>query len=157
MTLRSPIPSFRPRRTDASTPPTIVPADPRAVLTGPLDPALLAIRSSLATHRRRLWTRRIVRRVWIAAAVVAVAEAALWTVARFVALESAPLAAAAIPMVAALGLLVAAVHARPTIGETALAVDMEGGLGDRVSSALELAVGFPASAGPAPDGSDEPA
>src|SRR4029079_9791414 len=38
------------------------------------------------------------------------------------------------------------VGARPSLGETALAVDAEGGLGDRVSSALELAVGFPASA-----------
>ena len=46
------------------------------------------------------------------------------------------------------------VRARPTIGETALAVDAEGRLGDRVSSALALAVGFPASAGPAADDDD---
>jgi hypothetical protein len=39
--------------------------------------------------------------------------------------------------------------------ETALAVDAEGRLGDRVSSALELAVGFPASAGPAADEVDD--
>ena len=45
----------------------------------------------------------------------------------------------------------AAVRARPSLGETALAVDARGALGDRVSSALELAVGFPASAGPADD------
>ena len=44
--------------------------------------------------------------------------------------------------------LVAAIRSRPRIGEAALAIDAEGGLGDRVSSALELAVAFPASAGP---------
>ena len=33
--------------------------------------------------------------------------------------------------------------ARPSLGETALAVDVEGGLGDRVSSAMELAVALP--------------
>ena len=107
------------------------------------------MRSGLAAHRRRLWLRRIVRRTWIALAAILVAELVLWTVARFVPLEWAPLMGAAIPVVGALALLVAVVRARPTIGETAIAVDVEGRLGDRVSSALELAVGFPASAGPA--------
>ena len=101
-------------------------------------------------HRRRLWLRRIVRRAWVALAVLAVAEAILWTIARFFPLEAAPVIGVAIPVLVALGLLVAIVRARPSLGETALAVDMEGGLGDRVSSALELAVAFPASAGPAP-------
>ncbi|MEJ7697445.1 MAG: hypothetical protein WKF78_12690 [Candidatus Limnocylindrales bacterium] len=126
----------------------IVPADPRRVLDGSLDPAILAIRSALAGHRRRLWFRRIVRRSWIALAVVAVSEALLWMVARIIPLESASLVAVGLPVLAAVGLLVAAVMARPSIGETALAVDGEGGLGDRISSALELAVAFPASAGP---------
>ena len=38
---------------------------------------------------------------------------------------------------------IAGIRARPGIGETALAVDVEGRLGDRISSALELAVGVP--------------
>ena len=133
----------------AIVPAAVVPADPRTVLSGPLDPTLLTLRGALASHRRRLWLRRIVRRSWIALAVLAIAEAALWTVARFVPFEAAPIIGLAMPVVVAVGLLVAAVSARPSIGETALAVDAEGGLGDRVSSALELAVGFPASATPA--------
>jgi CheY-like chemotaxis protein len=96
-----------------------------------------------------LWLRRIVRRAWIAIAIIVVAEAALWMVARIVPIGSAPLVAAAIPVVVALGLLAATVKARPSLGETALAVDAEGGLGDRVSSALELAVAAPESARPA--------
>ena len=121
------------------------------MLTGPLDPALVAVRAGLASHRRRLWLRRLVRRGWIALAVVVVAELVLWTLARFVPLPSALLVGAAIPVVGLLGWLVAGVRSRPSIGETALAVDAEGGLGDRVSSALELAVAFPDSAGPRAD------
>ena len=98
--------------------------------------------------------RRIVRRTWIALAAILVAELVLWTFARFVPLEWAPFLGAAIPVVGLLALLVAVVRARPTVGETAIAVDVEGRLGDRVSSALELAVGFPASAGPAADDED---
>ncbi len=81
-----------------------------------------------------------------------VAELVLWTVARFVPIEWAPVAGAAIPVIGAMGLLIAVVRARPSLGETALALDTEGRLGDRISSALELAVGFPASAGPAAEG-----
>jgi hypothetical protein len=73
----------------ASTVRAVVPPDPRAVLPAPLDPVLESVRASLIPHRRRLWMRRIVRRAWIALAVLAVAEAALWTVARFVPLEAA--------------------------------------------------------------------
>ncbi|HEY4632824.1 MAG TPA: hypothetical protein VIH00_02820, partial [Candidatus Limnocylindrales bacterium] len=157
--MTSPIQRRRDRRRESFVEP-IVPADPRAVLDGPVDPTLLAIASSLAARRRHLWLRRIVRRAWIALAVIAVAEAALWTVARFVPLESAPLLGAAIPVAVALGLLLVSVRVRPSLGETALAVDAEGGLGDRVSSALELAVGFPDSATPpdpsAVDIDDEP-
>ncbi|MFL5716620.1 MAG: hypothetical protein ACJ77V_03465 [Chloroflexota bacterium] len=125
-----------------------MPPDPRASLSGPLDPTLESIRGELGGHRTRLWLRRIVRRAWVAGAAIAVAEAILWTIARFVPLEAAPVIAVTIPIVVALILLIAVLRARPSIGETALAVDVEGRLGDRVSSALELAVGFPASATP---------
>jgi len=102
----------------------VIPPDPRAVLHGPLDPSLEAVRGALAGHRNRLWLRRIVRRAWLALAAVAIAEAGLWTVARFVPLEAAPVVAATIPIVVALVLLVAIVRARPSLGETALAVDV---------------------------------
>ena len=132
----------------------VVPPDPARVLDGPLDPDLLAVRSALRPHRDRLWLRRLVRRAWIALALVVVAEVVLWTLARFVPLPWAPVVGAAIPVLGLLGLLVAGFRARPRLGETALAVDAEAGLGDRVSSALELAVAFPASAGPAVDAPD---
>ncbi|HUP54817.1 MAG TPA: hypothetical protein VM408_04865, partial [Methylomirabilota bacterium] len=98
-----------------------------------------------------MWLRRIVRRAWLALAGVAIAEAVLWTVARFIPVEFAPVIGAAIPVLGVLVLLGAVIVARPSLGETALAVDAEGGLGDRVSSALELAVGFPGSATPLDD------
>ena len=143
-----------PARWRTPTEPVVEPPDPRQALSGPLDPSLEAIRAELASHRRRLWTRRIVRRTWMAVAAIAIGEAALWTVARFVPLEAAPIIAAAIPMAVALVLLVFILRARPSLGATALAVDVEGGLGDRVSSALELAVGFPGSATPPADDLD---
>ena len=150
MKLRVPTPGRR-----SSTAPDVayIPLDPRVAIDGPLDPVLLGVRAGLGSHRRRLWIRRIVRRTWLALAAILVAELVLWTIARFVAMEWAPVAGAALPIVGALALLLAVVHTRPSLGETALAVDAEGLLGDRVSSALELAVGFPASAGPAPEGS----
>ena len=117
-----------------------------------LDPVLLALRASLLPHRRRLWVRRLVRRAWVALAAVVAAELVLWTLARFVPLESAPVLGAAIPVVVLAALLVVGVRARPQVGETALAIDAEAKLDDRLSSALELAAGFPASAGPALDG-----
>jgi hypothetical protein len=124
------------------------PADPVHVLRGPLDPALLALRMELRPHRRRLWLRRTVRRAFIVAAAIAVAELAVWMLARLVPLELAPAIGAAIPVVGLVALAVAAVRARPSLGQTALAVDHEAGLGDRVSSALELAISEPALAGP---------
>ena len=149
---RRPRPSIL-RRRAASRPvrDAVIPPDPRQHLAGPIDPALDAVRASLAPHRRRLWLRRLVRRAWIALAGIASAELVLWTIARFVPLEAAPVIGAGIPVVGVLALLAAVVLARPSLGETALAVDAEGGLGDRVSSALELAVGFPASATPLAD------
>ena len=85
----------------------VVPPDPRTVLAGELDPALLGIRAGIAPHRRRLWIRRLVRRAWIALAGIAVAELVLWTVARFIPLESAPALALAIPVLGLAGWLVA--------------------------------------------------
>ena len=149
MTIDLPRPRTWPGRLRRPADRVVVPADPRESLPAPLDPALEAIRGELAGHRARLWLRRIVRRAWIALAAIAVLEAALWTLARFVPLEAAPLIAVTIPIVVALILLIVVLRARPSIGETALAVDVEGGLGDRVSSALELAVGYPSSAHPA--------
>ena len=74
----------------AGEPAPVVPPDPRSAIAGPLDPTLLSIRSALVPHRRRLWLRRIVRRTWIALAAIVVAELLLWTVARFVPIEFAP-------------------------------------------------------------------
>ena len=116
----------------------------------PLDADLVAIRRLLAPHGRRLWFRRIVRRAWLVLAAAVVAELVLWTLARVVPLEIAPTIAAAIPVVAGLALLVLAVVSRPSLGETAIAVDREGGLGDRAASALALAVAFPDTAGVQP-------
>src|SRR5687767_2728759 len=150
MTRRFHIPLVR-RASAAPVGGAVIPPDPRQHLAGQLDPSIDAVRASLAPHRRRLWLRRMVRRAWIAVAGIALAELVLWTIARFIPLEAAPVIGAAIPVVGVLALLAAVVLARPSLGETALAVDAEGGLGDRVSSALELAVGFPASATPLAD------
>ena len=132
--MRARLPFRAPARAAGEAAP-VVPPDPRRAIAGPLDPTLLAIRSGLVPHRRRLWLRRIVRRTWIALAAVVVAELLLWTVARFVALEFAPVIGVAIPVIGLIALIAAVIHARPSIGEAALAVDAEGRLGDRVSSA----------------------
>ena len=127
------MPRLRARRPVVRRAPDVpfVPADP-AALGVPLDPSLAEIRSTLAGHRRRLWLRRAVRRFWAVAAVVAVAELVLAIAQRLVPLEQAPLVALAIPVVGAVVLLALVVLARPTLGETALAVDAEGGSGDAV-------------------------
>ena len=124
-----------------------MPVDPRAALAGELHPDLVAIRRLLRPHGRRLWLRRIVRRGWIVVAAVVLAELVLWTAARFVPIEIAPTLAAVIPLLGGIALLVLAVGSRPSLGETAIAVDREGGLGDRAASALALAVAFPDIAG----------
>ena len=105
-----------------------VPTDP-ASLGVELDPALTEIRTGLAGHRRRLWLRRSVRRAWSVVAAVAVAELLLAIAQRMLPIERAPLVALAIPVVGILVLLVLVVRTHPTIGETALAVDSEGGAG----------------------------
>jgi hypothetical protein len=93
-------PSLLRRRPGPSASTTVLPPDPPTAVDGPLDPVLLQIRASLLPHRRRLWVRRLVRRAWIVVAGVLVAELILWTVARLVPLEPAPLVGAAIPVVA---------------------------------------------------------
>ena len=124
------------------------PVDPRTLLSGPIDPSLERLRSDLAPHRRRLWLRRIARRAWIALAAVAITELVLWTLARLFPIEVAPAVGAGLPVLMLVGLLGAAVAARPSVGETALAVDAEAGLGDRIASALALAAAVPSEAGP---------
>ncbi len=131
----------------------LVPADPQSIVDGPLDPELERLRASLLPHRRRLWVRRIVRRAWIALAAVVAAELVLWIAARFVPIELAPTFGASIPVLGLAALLVAAVRALPSLGETALALDSEGRLGDRLTSALALAAMLPGAAGSL-DGSD---
>jgi hypothetical protein len=155
---------IRGRSSAGPSPRALAPADPRDVLPGPLDPTLEAIRAELAPFGRRLWLRRFIRRASIAAAGVLAAELVAWTAARLAPIELTPALAAAIPVLGLLVLIGAAVAVRPTLGEAALAADAEGSLGDRVSSALALAVLVPSAAGPAPstvepgtDGLDEAA
>ena len=134
----------------------MVPPDPRAVLPAPLDPALDAVRAALVPHRRRLWLRRIVRRAWIALAVARRRRGHPLDLARFVPLEAAPVIGGGHPGPRRRsGCSWRSSGPARRLGETALAVDVEGGLGDRVSSALELAVAFPASAGPPPEAADD--
>ncbi|HEX2626684.1 MAG TPA: hypothetical protein VHL56_07230, partial [Candidatus Limnocylindrales bacterium] len=135
-----------PRAAQPSTD-AFVPVDPRAALAGELHPDLVAIRRLLRPFGRRLWLRRIVRRAWIVVASVGLAELVLWTAARFFPIEIAPTLAAIVGLAGAFVLVALAVVARPSIGETALAVDREAGLGDRSASALALAVAYPDVAG----------
>jgi hypothetical protein len=115
-----------------------------------LDPLLRDLRAGLRPYRRRLWLRRIVRDATRVVAVVVAAELVLVLAARVVPLPSLPLAASVVAGIGVVALLVAAARARPTIAETALALDAEQGLHDRVSSALELAARRPDLASSAP-------
>ena len=151
MTLRTALRRLRRPTAGVTGPRAPLPPDPRAILAPPIDPVLVELRASLLPQQNRLWLRRLVRRAWLALAAVVVAELVVWTIARFVPLQWAPVIGAALPLLGFVAWLVAGVRARPGIGETALAVDVEGRLGDRLSSALELAVEFPASSGPAED------
>ncbi|HLQ47361.1 MAG TPA: hypothetical protein VK233_00170, partial [Candidatus Dormibacteraeota bacterium] len=150
------MPGFRlpRRRRSRLAAPSVIPIDPRLVLDGPLDPDLEEIRSALRPQRRRLWLRRIVRRTWLVGVGVAAGEVVLFGVARMVPLEILPSLAIAIPLVGLVLLVALAARARPSIGETALAVDAEAHLGDRVASALALAVAFPDASGPAAAAAD---
>ena len=144
----------------------VAPPDPRLARDGPLDPVLEAIRAGLRPHRRRLWLRRIVRRAWLVAGAVLVAEVGPVR-ARAPRADRDPAAARARdpdrrprrprrPRGARRG---RASARRPS------RVDAEAHLGDRVASALALAAAFPDYAGPrrrptspttsADDGGDE--
>src|SRR5687767_15541362 len=103
MTRRFHIPLVR-RASAAPVGGAVIPPDPRQHLAGEMDPAIDALRASLAPHRRRLWLRRMVRRAWMALAGVVIVEALLWTVARFFPLEAAPVIGAAIPIIGVLAL-----------------------------------------------------
>ena len=61
-------------------------------------------------------------------------------------LEGAPLVAIAVPVIGLIALLVLVVRARPSLGETALAVDAESGSGDAIASALAFAGSMPETA-----------
>ena len=128
-------------------------SDPRGVVAGPLDPDLDAIRSHLIGHRRRLWIRRIVRRAWTVASVVLGAEVGLLLAGRLVPIEALPSLLISVAVIGVAGFVLLAVRCRPSIGETALAIDAEGHLGDRAASALALATAYPGIA-TATDGVD---
>jgi len=132
-------------RTSADRPPgrLLTPPDPV-----PADAELRAIRAGLRRERNRLWLRRAVRRAWWALATILVAEVVLLAVARLVPLEAATTIAAAIPALVLVALLILVVRARPSLGETALAVDAEAGLADRLGSALAFAAEMPGAGGP---------
>jgi hypothetical protein len=87
------------------------------------DVDLAAVRALLLQHRNRLWTRRIVRRSWIVVAATLLAEVVLWAVARLAPLEATAAIAVGIPLAGSVGLVLLAMLARPTLGQTALAVD----------------------------------
>ena len=112
---------------------------PRGAHAAVADPDLAAIRAGLLPYRRRLWIRRAVRRAWIVGAVAVGAEIVLWAMARVTPLEVAPSVGLAIPVVGVTVLGILAARARPSVGETALALDREAGLRDRTASALALA------------------
>src|SRR5207253_3077433 len=126
----------------------LIPPDPASVLGPDLDPELVSIRRALAPIRRRLWLRRAVRRGSRVLAVVAGAELGLWALARFIPIEIAPTIGVAIPIIGLVALAIAIVWVRPSLGESAIAVDAEAHLGDQVTSALALAIGYPDSARP---------
>src|SRR5215204_4769753 len=139
------MPKRRSSKPSVAVPVAFVPADP-ASLGVALDPALAQLRTGLAAHRRRLWLRRAVRRGWMVLAAVAVAELLLVVAQRIWPLEGATVLAAAIPVIGLLVLLVMVTRARPSLGETALAVDAEGGVGDAIASALAFAGASPSAA-----------
>ncbi len=112
----------------------LLPPDP-----GPGSPELGALRRGLRRQRDRLWLRRAVRRAWWALAIVLLAEVVLLAVARIAPVEIAPALALAIAVVALAGLAVGIALARPSLGETALALDTEARLADRLASALAFA------------------
>src|SRR4051794_15804775 len=123
----------------AARPGSFLPTEPILDSSVRQDEDLTALWRGLAAYRRRLWLRRIVRRSWIAVAVVALAELGLVIAARLRPIESELAVAAGIPVIAIAALLVVAARIRPGVAETAIAVDAEGRIGDRLGSALAFA------------------
>ncbi|MDQ3448764.1 MAG: hypothetical protein M3432_06265, partial [Chloroflexota bacterium] len=103
------------------------------------DPTVMELRRGLRPYRRRLWLRRLLRDGTRIAAIVAAAGLVLAGAARVTPLEWAPLAAAGLILAGILALLVDAVRVQPTLAQTAMALDAEQGLHDRLGSALALA------------------
>lgn len=131
-----------------------VPDDPRRLITGPLDPELERVRVGLRPHRRRLWVRRIVRRAWIVLAAAVGLELLVFLAGRIWPIEGIEAAAATVPIVMLVVLALVSARARPSLGETAIAVDGEARLGDRLATALALGGTVPEAAGP-PTAEDE--
>ncbi len=129
----------------------VVPPDPGSLGVA-LDPRLQALRAGLLAHRRRLWLRRAVRRALYALALGTLVELALAVAMRLEPLEAGPQLAAAVPVACTVALLLLVVRVRPTLGETALALDAEGGTDDAVASALAFA---PSAPGPGPSSMED--
>src|SRR3954453_2885884 len=123
----------------AARPAPFLPTEPILDSSVRQDEDLAALWRGLAAYRRRLWLRRIVRRSWIAIAVVALAELGLVIAARLRPIEGELAIAAALPVIGAASLLVVAARIRPGLAETAVAVDAEARNGDRLGSALAFA------------------
>ena len=90
-----------------------------------IDPALSELRGRLRPFRRRLWLRRVVRDGTVILGVALAAQLVLAIVARVVPFEWHLLVAAMIIAVSVAALLIDVVRVRPTLAETALALDAE--------------------------------
>ena len=136
------------RRSGPSRPVFQVPEDPRRLISGPLDPELERLRIDLRPHRRRLWIRRLVRRTWLALVATVGIELVVFLAGRIWPIEGLGAIAATVPILALVVLALVCGRARPSLGETAIAVDREGRLGDRIATALALGGAIPEAAGP---------
>ena len=145
-------PAHRSRRTDA-----YIPVDPRAAIDRRRCDPLLFRRPRPASRPTvdGSGLRRIVRRAWIAVAAVR-RRGARPVVARRDSCPSngRPSLGAAIPVAGALALLVAVVRARPSLGETAMAVDARAAWAIACRAPSSWRSAFPASAGPRREGLD---
>ena len=90
----------------------------------PTDPTIVELRRGLRPFQRRLWLRRLVYDGTRIAAVAVAAGLALAGASRLWPLEWAPLAAAGLLMAALLALLVDAARRRPSLAQTAMALDL---------------------------------
>src|SRR3954462_403797 len=108
-----------------------------------LDPELVALTRRLRPFRRRLWFRRIVRDGVRIGAFVASGLLILAVIARLIPFEWLGAAAMGVVVAGSVALVIDAIRVRPTLAESALAIDSEDGLNDRVSTALALAKSSP--------------